>query len=101
MARTRQSTSVLKARIAELERERDLLNSIANFAPSLICLVDADGRVRPFATNKAFERTLGYRPHETGGVLFWERYVADGGRADARDTILSAIRSGTTLPHAM
>ena len=37
------------------------------------------------ATNKAFERTLGYHPHETGGVLFWERYVADGERAEARD----------------
>jgi signal transduction histidine kinase len=94
VARTKQSTSALKARIAELERERELLNSIANFAPSLICLVDAEGRVRPFATNKAFERTLGYRPHETGGVLFWERYVADGERAEARDCILSAIRSG-------
>jgi PAS domain S-box-containing protein len=92
--RTRQSATVLKARIAELERERELLNSIANFAPSLICLVDAEGRVRPFTTNKAFERTLGYRPHETGGVLFWERYVADGERAEARDCILSAIRSG-------
>ena len=96
MPRTRQSTSVLKARIAELERERELLNSIANFAPSLICLVDAEGRVRPYATNKAFERTLGYHPHETGGVLFWERYVADGERAEARDTILSAIRSGAS-----
>src|SRR5690348_1356656 len=96
MPRTKQSATVLKARIAELERERELLNSIANFAPSLICLVDAEGRVRPFATNKAFERTLGYRPHETGGVLFWERYVADGERAEARDTILSAIRSGAS-----
>src|SRR3954452_24942459 len=96
MPRTRQSASALKARIAELERERELLNSIANFAPSLICLVDAEGRVRPFATNKAFERTLGYRPHETGGVLFWERYVADGERAEARDCILSAIRSGAS-----
>jgi PAS domain S-box-containing protein len=96
MPRTKQSASVLKARIAELERERELLNSIANFAPSLICLVDAEGRVRPFATNKAFEQTLGYRPHETGGVLFWERYVADGERAEARDCIISAIRSGAS-----
>jgi PAS domain S-box-containing protein len=87
---------VLKARIAELERERELLNSIANFAPSLICLVDADGRVRPYATNRAFERTLGYEPHETGGVVFWERYVADGHRAEARDCILSAVRSGAS-----
>jgi PAS domain S-box-containing protein len=87
------SASALKARVAELERERALLNSIANSAPSLICLIDPDGYVRPFASNKAFERTLGYEPHETGGVAFWDRYVPDGERAVARDCILSAIRS--------
>src|SRR5581483_4405465 len=80
---TKSSAPLLKARVAELERERELLSAIANHAPSLICLVDADGRVRPFATNKAFERTLGYQPHETGGELFWERYVPDGARAGA------------------
>ena len=96
MPRTKQSASVLKARIAELERERELLNSIASFAPSLICVVDSDGRLRPFATNKAFERTLGYEPHETGGVSFWEQYGADGHRAEARDCILSVIRSGAS-----
>jgi PAS domain S-box-containing protein len=62
----------------------------------LICLVDAEGRVRPYATNKAFERTLGYQPHETGGEPFWEKYVPDGERTKARDTIQSAIRSGAT-----
>lgn len=94
--RAGRSTSSLKARIAELERERVLLNSIANNAPSLICLIGADGHVRPYASNKAFERTLGYEPHETGGVAFWDRYVPDGERAAARDCILSAIRSGGT-----
>jgi PAS domain S-box-containing protein len=84
---------VLKERIAELERERELLNSIANNAPSLLCLIDLDGRVRPFATNKAFERTLGYEPHETGGQYFWDRYVPDGERAAARDCILAAVRT--------
>ena len=52
----------LRERVAELERERELLNAIANYAPSLICLVDDDGRVRPYASNQAFERTLGYEP---------------------------------------
>ena len=94
--RTTKSVTVLKERIAELERERELLNSIANYAPSLLCLVDADGTVRPFATNQAFERTLGYQPHETGGALFWERYVADGERASARDCILSSVRTQST-----
>jgi PAS domain S-box-containing protein len=91
--RSGKSATVLKQRVAELERERELLNSIANYAPSLLCLVGDDGRVRPFATNKAFERTLGYEPHETGGHLFWDRYVPDGERAAARDCILAAVRS--------
>jgi PAS domain S-box-containing protein len=94
--RSAKSTSALKEKVAELERERELLNSIANNAPSLLCLIDGDGRVRPFATNKAFERTLGYEPHETGGAFFWDRYVPDGERADARDCILAAVRTGST-----
>jgi len=97
--RTAKSTAVLRERIAELERERELLNSIANNAPSLLCLIDPDGAVRPFATNKAFERTLGYEPHETGGGLFWDRYVPDGERAAARDTILSSVRMHATAEH--
>jgi signal transduction histidine kinase len=53
------SAGSLRKRVAELERERELLNAIANNAPSLLCLVDADGRVRPYATNKAFVRNGG------------------------------------------
>jgi PAS domain S-box-containing protein len=87
------STSALREQIAELERDRALLNAIANNAPSLLCLVNADGTMRPFATNKAFERTLGYEPDETGGGFFWDRYIADGERAEARDTILSAVQT--------
>jgi PAS domain S-box-containing protein len=97
--RAANSPTVLKARVAELERERELLNAIANYAPSLICLVDVEGRVRPYATNKAFERTLGYQPHETGGAFFWEKYVPDGERAGARDCILTAIRTKTPTEH--
>jgi PAS domain S-box-containing protein len=97
--KTAKSTSSLRARISELERERVLLNAIANFAPSLICLVDDDGRVRPHATNQAFERTLDYAPEETGGVLFWERYVPDGERAAARDCVLTAIRTQSRTEH--
>jgi PAS domain S-box-containing protein len=80
-------------RIAELERERELLNAIANYAPSLLCIVDSEGRVRPFATNKAFEATLGYEPRETGGALFWERYVPEAERDEVRERLLSVVES--------
>jgi PAS domain S-box-containing protein len=97
--KTAKSTTALRERVAELERERQLLNAIANFAPSLICLVDVEGRVRPLASNQAFERTLGYAPEETGGVLFWERYVPDGERAAARDCVMTAIRTQSRAEH--
>ena len=85
----------LRARTAELERERELLNAIANHAPSLLCLVDADGRVRPLATNIAFERTLGYDPSESGGDIFWELYVPAGNAAVVRGAIEETVREGT------
>ena len=82
----------LSERNAELERERELLNAIANHAPSLICLVGADGRVRPAATNIAFERRLGYDPSETGGDFFWSRYVPPEDAEAVRQTIELAMR---------
>ena len=51
--------ALFRDQLSELERERELLNAIANHAPSLLCLVGADGLVRPAATNIAFERRLG------------------------------------------
>jgi PAS domain S-box-containing protein len=89
--------SDLRARVAELERERELLNAIANYAPSLICLVGADGVVRPTATNRAFERTLGYTPEETGGVHFWERYVPPEDAAEVRGAIERVIAGGEVV----
>src|SRR6266542_1572986 len=62
----------LQARIAELERNRELLNAIANTAPSLLCLVD------------------------TGGVLFWERYVPPEDADEVRAAIEDAIADGVT-----
>jgi PAS domain S-box-containing protein len=84
----------LRARVVELERVRELLNAIANHAPSLLCLVDAEGRVRPSATNVAFERTLGYGPGESGGDLFWERYVPEDDSEDVQEIILQTIAGG-------
>jgi PAS domain S-box-containing protein len=106
-----QEVAELRARVAELERNRELLNAIANYAPSLLCIVDAEGRVRDRATNIAFERALGYDTDETGGVLFWERYVpaedADAARAMIEEVVAGAptreldgrwvTRTGATL----
>jgi PAS domain S-box-containing protein len=59
----------------ELQQQHDFLNAIANHAPSLLCLVDERGVVPDRASNVAFERLLAYDTAETGGHVFWERYV--------------------------
>ena len=60
---------------AAREQERVFRNAILNNAPSLLCLIDEHGVLEPSATNVAFEETLEYLPDETGGAVFWERYV--------------------------
>ena len=60
---------------AAREQERVFRNAILNNAPSLLCLIDEHGVLEPSATNVAFEETLEYRPDETGGAVFWERYI--------------------------
>ncbi len=80
----------------EKEREREFLNAIANNAPSLLCLVDDEGRLADRATNLAFERTLGYAPEETGGHVFWERYV-DPAEADEVRRIVERVIAGETV----
>jgi PAS domain S-box-containing protein len=94
-----QEIAELRARVTELERNRELLNAIANTAPSLLCLVDAGGRVREGATNIAFERTLGYAPDETGGVLFWERYVPPEDAGAVQAAIEDVVAGGPTREH--
>jgi PAS domain S-box-containing protein len=76
-----------RVRIAEeKEREREFLNAISNHAPSLLSLIDHEGRLLPLATNLAFERMLEVSPEESGGHVFWERYVdaAEAGEVEHR-----------------
>jgi PAS domain S-box-containing protein len=60
---------------AEKERERAFLNAIANNAPSLLCLIDREGRLTHMGANMAFEQTLGYASEEIAGQVFWEQFV--------------------------
>jgi PAS domain S-box-containing protein len=80
------------------ERERVFLNSIANNAPSLLCLIDHDGRLAPFASNKAFERTLEYLPEETGGNVLWERFVAPEDVDEVRGIVERVIAGEAVRP---
>ncbi len=81
------------ALVAEKERERAFLYAIANHAPSMLLLIQADGRLVENGANVAFERTLGYEPAEIGGQIFWEDFVHPDEASDVRE-ILSAVAGG-------
>ena len=72
---------------AENELERAFLNAIANNAPSLLCLIDADGVMTERGANIAFERTLEYEPEEIGGQIFWETFIEPSEADEVRDVI--------------
>jgi PAS domain S-box-containing protein len=83
----------------EKELERRFLSAIANEAPSLLCIVDENGRVASGASNKAFERSLGYEPGATGDHVFWERFVAPEEADEVRDAILAVIGGAQDHEH--
>ena len=94
MRRTQKRDEIaeLRARVEELEREREFLNAIANWAPSLLCIVDENGRVRPAATNIAFERALEYPTSQVGDVCFWDKYAAPEDAHEIRRAIEKSVR---------
>ena len=77
----------------ENELERAFLNAIANNAPSLLCLIDADGVMTERGANMAFERTLEYDPEEIGGQVFWETFV-DPSEADNVRAAVMGVTAG-------
>jgi PAS domain S-box-containing protein len=77
----------------EKERERAFLNAIANNAPSMLCLIDSDGRLTEGGANIAFEHTLGYAPAEIGDQILWESFV-DPSEADEVQALVEAIAAG-------
>jgi PAS domain S-box-containing protein len=81
----------------EKEREREFLNAIANNAPSLLCLIEADGRLVHNAANIAFETTLGYEPEEIGGQVLWEDFVDPGESEDVR-AVVEGVATGRLAP---
>jgi PAS domain S-box-containing protein len=82
-------TDITERKQLELENEleRAFLNAIANNAPSLLCLIDADGVVTDRGANIAFEHALEYDPAEIGGQVFADAFVEASEQEAVRDAI--------------
>ena len=81
------------------ERERTFLNAIANTAPSLLCLIDAEGRLTERGANIAFERTLEHDPSEIGGQVLWEDFVAPSERDEVRRIVQDVVAGAEPREH--
>ena len=82
----------LQAQFNELQRERDFLRTVANTTPSLLCVIDPEGRIVRF--NKACEETTGYDDDEgTRGRYFWDVFIAPE-EVDAVRKKLAEVRAG-------
>ncbi len=78
---------------AEKERERAFLNAIANNAPSMLCLIDAEGHLTQGGANIAFEHTLGYEPAQIGGQVLWEDFL-DPDESTEVESIVRGVAAG-------
>jgi PAS domain S-box-containing protein len=83
----------------EKERERTFLNAIANNAPSLLCLIDAEGHLTFRGANIAFERTLEYDPVDIGGQVLWEDFVAPAERDEVRRIVEGVVAGAEPKEH--
>jgi PAS domain S-box-containing protein len=82
----------LRARVNELEQERDFTRLVVDSTPALFCVVDPDGRVVRF--NRSLETLSGYDDDErTRGRLFWEVFSTPE-RAEEDRTALAGAAAG-------
>jgi PAS domain S-box-containing protein len=71
---------------SELRAERDFVSAILDTAPSLIMVLDADGRVVRF--NRACEELAGVSMSEVAGLSFWDApFLLDEDRAEIRENM--------------
>jgi PAS domain S-box-containing protein len=88
-----------QAQAEELERQRDFLNALANNTPSLLCLVDDEGRIPERATNTAFERLLQVNPVDVGGKIFWDTFAPPEELDEVRERIERVVAGEAPSEH--
>src|SRR5207302_8829268 len=78
----------LRARLDELQRERDFMRDVVNAAPAFFCVVDLEGRIIRF--NDTMVRATGIRDEEsTRGRFVWDVFAAPEEAADFRECVIA------------
>ncbi len=74
----------LRARLSELQRERDFVATVVNTAPAFFCVLDEQGRIERF--NDTLADFVGMPDDDrVRGRWFWEVFVDEPDRARARE----------------
>jgi PAS domain S-box-containing protein len=88
----------IRARIVEVERERDFTRVVVNTAPAFFCVVDGEGRIVRF--NHTLERAAGVADDDgVRGRFFWEVFAVEDEADEVRASLALAAVAGRTEPH--
>jgi PAS domain S-box-containing protein len=74
-----------KAAEAALQAERDFLSTVTDTTPSLLCVIDPEGRVIHF--NRAVEHATGLAVERVRGRRFWDAFVPPEQADDFRSKV--------------
>lgn len=87
----------LRARVLELDRERELNRAVVQSSPSFFCVLDDEGRIVRF--NRAVERATGIEDGDAvRGRPFWEVFPIRDHVERVRDAIATACRTCVDNP---
>ena len=81
----------LRARLDELQRERDFMRDVVNAAPAFFCVLDLEGRIIRFNDTMAY--ATGVTDEEgVRGRFIWEIFAAPDDAAAFREGVLANAR---------
>ena len=81
----------------KLRLERDLVRTVIDTAPALLCAVDAEGRVERI--NRALERLSGLSEEDARGAPFWELFAAPGQADDLEERFREHVTTRRIVRH--
>jgi PAS domain S-box-containing protein len=88
----------LRARLVELEGERDFTRLVVDTAPAYFCVVDQEGRIVRY--NRTLEEAVGVRDgDDVRGRFFWDVFVPPERETDVRASLALAAVAPRTEPH--
>jgi PAS domain S-box-containing protein len=80
--------------------ERDFLITITRATPSLLAVLDADGRVNDeLGVNRAFAKVIGFADDSAMGRFFWELVARPDETEALRRAVLAAVESDVLVEH--